>query len=71
MRAKWRVIWETTALEHKECKKWRWLDQEFSCVGEALVRLINAAAQLKRGWVEIHIRLVRGKEEGGGEAEKF
>ena len=66
MRVKWRVVWETTAVEHRECKKWRWLGQEFSCVGEALVRLINAAAQLKRDWREIHIRLVRGKEEGGG-----
>lgn len=63
IKASWRVIKKNTAPEHCETKKFRWLGQRFSCAGEALVKLINAVSQLNCEWKEIHIRLVRGKEE--------
>jgi len=63
IKVSWRVIKRNTAPEHCGTKKFRWLGQRFSCVGEALAILLNAIAQLNCDWREIHIRLVRGKEE--------
>ena len=69
VKVSWRVLKRNTTPEHCKTKKFRWLGQRFSCVGEALCTLINNIAQLRCDWTEIHIRLVRGKEEGGGEKE--
>ncbi len=65
-----RIIKSTTAFEHRETKKFRSLDKAFESAAHALYFLICYIAGLACDWDRIDFRLIRRKEERGGEAKE-